>query len=109
MGEEVKTFIGGAAEHEQMQTMVGLMRLALAPIFNADPDDIPMHQSMAITSAAVFAGMTVGHMIAFGTMKDQDRRRAGELVLKNFRTGIDLGKSEARQAMLEQLPAGGTA
>lgn len=94
---------------DRIRDIITLMRMALAPMFNDDIDNIPMNQSYTITAAALFAGMTAGHMIALGTMKDQDKRRAGEVVLKNFRNGIDLGKSEARKAMLEQLPAEGQA
>lgn len=94
---------------EHIREMITRMRMALADIFSEDPENIPMNQSFALTASAIFAGMTVGHMIALGTMKDQDKRRAGQVVLKNFRSGIDLGKNEARKAMLEQMPAKGRA
>lgn len=93
----------------RIEDMIALFRLALAPVFNADPENIPMNQSYAMTAAALFAGMTMGHMIALGAAIEKDKRRAGLMVLTNFRNGLTLGKSEARKAMLEQMPAAGVA
>jgi hypothetical protein len=78
-------------------------------VYTADPDDIPMNQSLSMTAAALFAGMTAGHMIAFGTLEEQDKRRAGQMMLTNFRNGIEMGKQEARKAILEQSAMEGTA
>ena len=88
---------------------ISRFRVALAPIMAADLDGLPRNQSLAMAAGALFAGMTVGHMIAVGAMKEQDKRRAGQVVLTNFRNGIELGKAEARKAMLEQLPVEGRA
>ena len=93
----------------QIEQIIALMRMAMAPMLNGDPDNIPMYQSYSITAAALFAGMTAGHMIALGVMKEQDKRRAGQVVVANFRNGIELGKREAREAMLRQMPAKGNA
>jgi hypothetical protein len=92
-----------------VEQLVTLMRMGVAPLLDRNRDHIPMLQSMQITAAALFAGMTLGHMIALGVAKEQDKRRAREVLLKNFRNGIDLGKQEARKAMLEQLPEEGRA
>lgn len=92
-----------------IEQFVMLMRMALAPIFNGDPDDIPMNQSFAMTAAAMFAGMTAGHMIALGVLQDQDTRRAGQMILANFRNGIKIGKAEAHKAILEQTQTKGMA
>ncbi|HVQ09543.1 MAG TPA: hypothetical protein VMS43_14015 [Allosphingosinicella sp.] len=97
------------AARAQIENIIARMRFALAPMFNDDPENIPVNQSYALTAAALFAGITVGHMIALGVMKEQDKRRAGQVILTNFRNGIELGKNEARKAMLEQLPAKGSA
>lgn len=94
---------------EQIESMVAMMRISLAPIFNADPDSIPMNQSYAVTAAAMFAGMTVGHMIALDVLLEQDKRRAGQAMLVNFRNGIEMGKAEARKAILEQSAPKGSA
>lgn len=94
---------------EAAKEIVARFRLAMAPVLNADLDNIHVHQSNMITAAALFAGMTVGHMIAVGAMKEQDKRRAGQLVLTNFRIGVELGKDEVRLAMLEQFPTEGSA
>ncbi|HEX5183558.1 MAG TPA: hypothetical protein VFW19_10455 [Allosphingosinicella sp.] len=94
---------------EQIESFVMYMRIALAPVFNGDPDKLPMNQSYAMTAAALFAGMTAGHMIALGVLNEQDKRRAGQMLLTNFRNGIEIGKREARDAMLKQMPAQGNA
>lgn len=94
---------------EAIEHFIMLMRIALGPIFSGDPDNIPMNQSYAMTAAATFAGMTAGHMIAFGALMERDKRRAGQMILANFRNGIEIGKAEARKAILEQSPAQGTA
>lgn len=98
-----------AGAREQIEQMVMRMRIAVADIFNDDPDNIPINQSFALTAAALFAGMTAGHMIALGNLEERDKRRAGQMVLVNFRNGIVLGKNEAQRAMLEQLPTKGRA
>jgi hypothetical protein len=97
------------ADRERVEQFVALMRMALAPVFNADPDGIPMNQSFAMTAAALFAGMTAGHMIAFGALEEGDKRRAGQMMLTNFRNGIELGKREAHGAILAQSEPRGTA
>ncbi len=97
------------ASCDKIEHFIMLMRIALAPVFNEHPDDIPMNQSYAMTAAAMFAGMTAGHMIALGVLEDKDQRRAGMMVLTNFRNGVKVGKSEARKAILQQSPARGTA
>lgn len=85
-----------------MQDIIELYRGALAPMLAADPDNIPMNQSYIITASAMMAGMTVGHMIALGTMKPGDKRRAGQVVLQGFRAGIVIGENEVGRAMLNQ-------
>lgn len=94
---------------ERIEHMIGLMRLGLAPLFNAESDDLPMNQSLAMTAAALLAGMVAGHMLAFGALDEKDKKRASQMVLANFRNGIELGKREVRAAMLRQLPAEGSA
>lgn len=101
--------MGNPADRERIEHFVALIRMVLAPVFNSDPDDIPMNQSFAMTAAALFAGMTAGHMIALGALQDQDRRRAGQMMLTNFRNGIELGKAEAQRAILAQSEPRGTA
>jgi hypothetical protein len=97
------------SQREAIEQIIMLMRIGVAPLLNRNQDHLPMLQSFQVTAAALFAGITLGHMIALGVAKDQDKRRAGQAVLKNFRNGIELGKREARKAILEQLPTEGAA
>jgi len=100
---------GDSAEMDSLREIISAWRAALAPWLNANPENIPEAQSQIITAAALFAGMTVGHMIVIETLKEQDKRRVGALVQTNFRNGILMGKSEAQKAVLSQMPAAGTA
>lgn len=92
-----------------VQDIVSLFRRALEPRLYSNPADIPRQQGFIITAAALMAGITVGHMIARGTLKDSDKRNLVEIVLRNFRQGIEFGKAEARTAMLAQTAPQGTA
>lgn len=100
------------AHRAMLDEIVTRMRVALAPMLNAainDEELFKLTQSMMISAAAMHAGLTVGHMIAVGGMKDQDKRRAGQVMLLAFRNSIEMGKREAREAMLEQMPPQGRA
>jgi len=94
---------------QQIEGIVTLMRMATARLFNDDPDNIPMNQGYSITAAALYAGTTAGHMIALGVMDEKDKHRVGKVLLSNFRSGIEVGKNEARKAMLEQTAPKGSA
>jgi hypothetical protein len=97
---------------ELMEEMIARMRAALTPMLNramTDADEFSLTQSLMISASATFAGLTVGHMIALGAMKQQDKARAGKVVTVAFRNGIKLGEHEARQAMLEQSEPQGSA
>ncbi len=98
-----------AASRELVNDMVAQFRMAIAPMMMDDPDAIPAIQSMAMTAAALFAGATCGHMIAVGAMAEGDKARAVKVMTVNFRNGIEMGKREARKAILEQAPVEGSA
>jgi hypothetical protein len=95
---------------ELLEEMVGRMRGIIAPMLNAagDAEQFGLLQGMIPTAGAMFAGLTVGHMIALGKMKPQDKARATKVITVAFRTAIKIGEHEARQAMLEQLPTQGS-
>jgi hypothetical protein len=95
MTEELKctTTAHGEPEFDQILHMADVMRDS---VVSADFDwSDPTTTAKAITAAAMFAGMMFGQMIAIGLAADRDRRRAGEMVLKNFRQGTDAGKKRA--------------
>jgi hypothetical protein len=89
--------------------MVTDFRRALAPRLYSNPDDIPRQQGFIVTASALMAGITVGHMIATGVLKDSDRRAAVEIVLRNFRLGIAFGKDEGQKGLLEHAAPQGSA
>ena len=94
-----------------LEEIVARMRAATAPMLNeaVSAERFALTQGMFISAGAVFAGFTVGHLIALGQMKPQDKARATKVVTVAFRNAIKLGESEAREAMLEQLPTEGRA
>jgi hypothetical protein len=97
---------------ELLEEMIARMRSALAPMLNAamdDADRFSLTQSMMISASATFAGLTVGHMVAVGSMRENDKGRAQKVVTVAFRNAIKLGEHEARQAMLEQRECEGSA
>lgn len=94
---------------EVIEQIIALMRIGVTPLLDKNQDCLPHLQACQITAASLYAGMTLGHMIALGVAKDQDRQKTGQLVLANFRAGVEMGKHEARTAMLEQLPEEGRA
>lgn len=83
---------------DKLQTIVGLMRRALAPMLNSEMDQLEHNQAMIISACALFAGMTIGHMTFFGAMKPSDAKRAQKVIAVNVRTGIKLGLAEGRHA-----------
>lgn len=94
-----------------LEEIIARMRAATAPMLNEAISDeqFSRTQSMFISAGAMFAGFTVGHLIALGKMKPQDKARATKVVTVAFRNAIKLGEREAREAMLEQLPSEGRA
>ena len=86
----------------RVMDIVTLYRGVLAPLLNAEIDNLPMNQSCVVSASAMMAGMTVGHMIAVGAMQPRDKRRAGIVVSQAFREGIRLGELEAGRAMIAQ-------
>ena len=99
------------AHRELLAEIIGRMRGAIAPMLNdtVDLERFSLIQGMLVSAGAMFGGLTVGHMIALGKMKPSDKARATKVVTVAFRSAIKLGEREARQAMLEQLPAKGHA
>lgn len=89
--DEIKTITAGVGspDFDDILAMADAMRESIVPGFDwSDPHTM----AKAITAAAMFAGTMFGQSIVVGIAKDGDRRRAGEMVLTNFRQGIAAGK-----------------
>lgn len=97
------------ASMERIQDMIALFRMSLSPMLNAEPDDLSRNQSLTMTAAALLSGITVGHMIALGVIKEGDKARARKVMTVAYNSGVRFGINEARKAMLEQLPTDGNA
>lgn len=100
------------AHRELLEEIVARMRMAVAPMLNGAMDDeerFSLIQGMLVSAGAVFSGLGVGHMIALGKMNPQDKARAAKVVTVAFRSAIELGEHEAREAMLQQTPVQGHA
>jgi hypothetical protein len=99
-------------EHrELLEEIIGRMRAAVAPMLNEaiSQERFQLIQGMFVSAGAMFGGLTVGHLIALGNLKPQDKARATKVVTIAFRTAIKLGEREAREAMLQQIPPQGRA
>lgn len=90
------------AAMERCQHIMFLMRSALAPLLDANIDNIDEWQAAIITASALMAGATVGHMTIVGSMKPSDHKRAAKVVAVNFRQGIRFGIREATEAVKQQ-------
>lgn len=99
------------AHREMLEEIVARMRVAVSPMLNEamSDDQFSLTQGMFISAGAMFAGLTVGHLLALGKMKPQDKPRATRVVTVVFRSAIKLGEREARDAMLRQMPSEGSA
>lgn len=84
-----------------IENFIGLMRMALAPVLNADLDNLPSNQSKLVTAAAIFAGMSAGHMLAMGTLEEErgDRAQAKLVAMQAFDMGVEQGVAEFVRAM----------
>lgn len=91
-----------------VEQVITLFRIALAPWLNADIENIPQHQSEILTASAMFAGMTVGHMLGVGALNASkgDRDQAKLVAMQAFDSGVEMGLREARDAMLRQKRGG---
>lgn len=90
------------AELARVEQIVFLMRSVLAPVLDANIDDIEVWQSAIITASGLMAGTTVGHMTVVGSMKQSDHKRAAKVVAVNFKQGIRFGIREATDAVRQQ-------
>lgn len=83
-----------------VRDFITLFRLALAPIMNADLENLPQHQSTALTAGGMFAGMTAGHMLGVGVLKGGDSDSAKLVAMQAFDSGLIIGLREAQLAMI---------
>ena len=65
--------------------------------------DTALLLSIAMSSAAQLAGQCFGNLLAAGVARDQDRRRAGETAMTNFRIGIQTGRDVLLREMAERV------
>jgi hypothetical protein len=68
--------------------------------------DMPEEMALIMTAAAMFAGTIYGTMVAVGIETDTRPKRlreAGELVVRNFCTGVEVGKMRAERIEREMF------
>lgn len=63
-----------------------------------DGMDPALHTALTMASAGFLAGYLGGASIIAGVATDGDKRRMGEMLLTNFRQGIQIGKQNAMSA-----------
>lgn len=103
---EIATKVATTADPEGQTVfaMVEAIRGAIVPF--ADPVEPHHSMALAMTAAASFAGIQIGHLIALGVVSDQDKKRMVDMMARNVRNGIDIGKKNAFRAA--ENHAGGT-
>lgn len=82
--------------------MVEAMRAVTEHFIEAEPD-ASMAMSKLMTAAAIFSGTILGALIVTGAMRDQDKRRATQVMTRNFRNGIDVGKQRATRIFAQDV------
>src|SRR5690606_18069480 len=89
----IKVSVGGTAEFERIMQIMSSMLTAAADDHQKH-GDLGQEQHFVLTTAAagVLAGYLTGVLIATGPLRDRDKRRSGEMLMRNFRQGIRIGK-----------------
>lgn len=74
-----------------------MMRMTFAPLLNAHIDCIDEVQSKLISAGSIFAGQTVGHMLAVGALDATkgDTEQAKLVAMHCFDIGVEQGRAEA--------------
>lgn len=91
----------GDPDFDRIMTIVQAMLTAAALDQLRDGHDPALHTALTMAAAGVLSGYLGGASIIAGLAHDKDKRRMGEMMLTNFRTGIGLGKSSALQSLSE--------
>ena len=109
----LRTFAGDTPEAAEIMTLVEVWRRAFAQsetiAGRGTPESInPNAVSYAATAAAIMAGTYFGNAIIGGLATDQDKRHATEAFVRNFKSGIEIGKRQGLRAAAE-MPVGGHA
>lgn len=94
----------GQAGHDETVHLMEMFRAVLATV---QPEPGANELSIAMTAACTFAGTMFGTLIVAGVATDQDKRRVTEAMMRNFRSGIDIGKRKALDVAARQF--GGSA
>jgi hypothetical protein len=83
-------------EGQLVFVMADAIREALLPFMNED--QLPLLISLSMTAAATYAGIQIGTLIAIGVARDQDKKRMVDMMARNVRNGIDIGKKNTFSA-----------
>ena len=83
------------AEGERIMQIMSVMLGSAAFDQKSDDLDPAQHTAFTMAAAGFLAGYLTGASIIAGTLCDRDKRRCGEMLLTNFRQGIQIGKQAA--------------
>lgn len=89
----------GNADFERIMDVVAAMLSGAAANQATDGLDPPHHTALTISAAGVLAGYLFGATIIAGMASDKDTRRAGLMLLTNFRQGVKIGKDNAMRSI----------
>ena len=91
----------GDADFERILDIQQAMLTAAAFDRRRDDIDPAHHTAMTIAAGGLLAGYLFGATIGAGIARDADKKRAGAMILTNFRQGIRIGKDQALMSMTE--------
>lgn len=89
----------GSADFERIMEIMTAMVAGAAIDQKRDELDPRQHTAYTMAAAGFLAGYLTGASIIAGTLDDRDKRRTGEMLLTNFRQGIQIGKENAMNSV----------
>lgn len=97
---KIKLLDAGSADHDSIIQMVEIYRMATVANMAGEGTD-PNELARAMVAAVIYAGSIFGALIVAGFATDQDKRRACDSMVRNFRSGIEVGKIKATRLAKE--------
>ena len=102
MSDKIGVTRGEVSSPEFAEAMEYCHRFDLALAEFGETIVAPERQSVALTAAALYAGIIFSRMMFFDLARQGDTARAAKLVGINFRNGIKIGLMHANRVAAEQ-------
>lgn len=93
-----------AAAQEETIEIVQFLQLATLRFLGDGTD--PTRISLLASAAAMFAGTQLGTLIVAGLLPEQHKKRSVDMMAKNIREGIEVGRRRAMRVMHREMGGG---